>query len=212
MLRQLGLLHFKLNKNSIAEKCLLKAVSVNRQDAITRVHLADYYIRNNQLDKAGKLYLQILSLSYKYHENAIDLAQKLLVRGSKQLSISVFSKVITLSKKHNAVRERVIDICLEHGEYEFPMQLLEESIRENPSNYDTVYKAGLIHKETGNWEKAMDYFIKVDSHVRGHIDAKFQLAKIYYMNRKIIKADEYLNQILRIDPQNEEALELRREI
>ncbi|RLC06118.1 MAG: response regulator, partial [Deltaproteobacteria bacterium] len=30
LLRQLGLLHFKVKKNSIAEKCLLKAASVNK--------------------------------------------------------------------------------------------------------------------------------------------------------------------------------------
>ncbi len=212
LLRELGLLHFKINKNSIAEKCLLKAASVNKQDAVTRVHLADYYIKTNQLDKAGKYYLQILSLSVKYNDQAMDLAEKLLNRGSKQISISIFSKVITLSKKQNVVREQVIDICLQNGETDYPRRLLEESIRENPSNYDMVFKAGLIYQESGDWEKAMNYFIKVDRHVRGHIEAKFQLAKIYYMNRKILKADDYLNQILRIDPKNAEALELRREI
>jgi CheY-like chemotaxis protein len=212
LLRELGLLHFKINKNTIAEKCLLKAVSVNNQDAVTRAHLADYYIKTNQLDKAGKYYLQILSLSVKYHDQAMDLAEKLLNRGSKQLSITIFSKVITLAKKQNVVREQVIDICLQNGETDYPRRLLEESIRENPSNYDMVFKVGLIYQESGDWEKAMNYFVNVDRHVRGHIEAKFQLAKIYYMNRKILKADDYLNQILRIDPKNKEALELRREI
>jgi CheY-like chemotaxis protein len=212
LLRQLGLLHFKLKKKQIAEKCLLKAISVNKQDAVSRVHLAEYYISKNLLDKAGKYYLQILSLSVKYFDEAVDLAEKLLIRGSRQLAVSIFSKVITLSKKQNAVREKVIDICLENGEYDFPKTLLEESIRENPSNYDMVYKAGLIHLEAGDRERALDYLIKVDRHVRGHVDAKFQIAKIYYMNRKVLKADEYLNQILRIEPGNKAAIELRREL
>ncbi len=212
LLRELGLLHFKINKNGIAEKCLLKAASVNKQDVVTRVHLADYYIKINQLDKAGKYYLQILSLSVKYHDQAMDLAEKLLKRGSIQISNSIFTKVIFLAKKQSVVREQVIDICLQNGETDFPRKLLEDGIRENPSNYDMVFKAGLIYQESGDWEKAMDSFIKVDRHVRGHIEAKFQLAKIYYMNRKILKADDYLNQILRIDPTNAEALEMRRDI
>jgi len=212
LLRQLGLLHFKIEKTVIGEKCLLKAASVNKQDTITRAHLADHYIRNNELEKAGKYFLEILTLSVRYHDQALDLAEKLLVKGSTQLALNIFSKVITRSKKQNLVRDKVIDICLARNELEFPRQLLEQSIKENPSNYDMVYKAGLIHHEAGDLETALNYFIEVDRHVRGHVDAKFQIAKIYFMKRKVLQADDYLNQILRIDPKNENAIALRREI
>jgi len=212
LLRQLGLLHFKVKKNSIAEKCLLKAASVNKQDAITRAHLADYYINKKQFEKAGKYYLELLSLSTKYIDAGMDLAEKLLIRGSRRTSLDIFSRVIARSKKHNAAREAVIDICLANNEIEYPRELLEQSIKENPSNFDMVYKAGLVHQESGDWEKALTYFIKVDRNVRSHVNAKFQIAKTYYMNHKILKADDYLNQILRIDPGNQEALALRRKI
>jgi len=212
LLRQLGLLHFKIKKNNIAEKCLLKAVSVNKQDTITRVYLADYYLRKGELERAGKYCLEILSLSTKYNEKAFDLGEKLLKQNFRRLSLDIFSRVISRSKKQNAVRERVIDICLSNNEVDYPKALLEQTIKENPSNYDMVYKTGIIHQEAGDWEKALKYFIDVDRHVRGHLEVKFQIAKIYYMNRKVLKADEYLNQILRIDPKHEEAIALRREI
>ncbi len=212
LLRQLGLLHFKIKKNAIAEKCLLKAVSINKQDTITRVHLADFYLRTKNLEKAGKYFIEILSLSDRYNDKAFDLGEKLLKNNFKRLSLDIFSKVIARSKKQNAAREKVIDICLVNNELKYPQALLDLSIKENPSNYDMIYKAGLIHQEAGDWEKALKYFINVDRHVRSHIDAKFQIAKIYYMNRKVLKADDYLNQILRIDPKNEEAIALRREI
>ena len=212
LLRQIGILHFKIKKNSIAEKCLLKAASVNTQDSITRVYLADYYLRMNELEKAGKYCLEILSLSSRYNDKALDLGEKLLKKGFRHLSLDLFSKIITRSKKQNVAREKVIDICLANNEVEYPKQLLEQSIKENPSNYDMIYKTGLIHQEVGDWEKALKYFIDVDRHVRSHVEAKFQIAKIYYMNQKILKADDYLNQILRINPKNEEAIALRSEI
>lgn len=212
LLRQLGLLHFKIKKNKIGEKCLLKAASVNKQDTITRVHLADFYINKNELEKAGKYYLEVLSLSVKYHEPALELAEKLLIRGYRNLAMEIFSKIITRSKKHNAARENVIDICLANNEMEFPQSLLDQSIKENPSNYDMIYKAGLLYREAGDWEKALAYFLDVDRNVRGHIQAKLEIAKIYFMNRKILKADDYLNQILRIDSKNEAAIALRREL
>ncbi|MCP4721076.1 MAG: response regulator [Desulfobacteraceae bacterium] len=212
LLRHLGLLHFKIKKNSIAEKCLLKAVSVNRQDTISRVYLADYYLKKNKLQKAGNYYLEILSLSTKYNEKAYDIGKKLLRNNLRPLALDIFSKVIARSKTKNAAREQIIDICLSNNEREYPLTLLDQGIKENPSNYDMIYKAGLIVQDAGDLDKALKYFIKVDRHVRGHTDAKFQIAKIYYMNRKILKADDYLNQILRIDPSHEEAIALRREI
>lgn len=211
LLRQMGLLHFKINKPGIAEKCLLKAVSVNRQDSVSRVHLADYYAEKGNLGKAGKIYLQLLSLSAKHHDKALDLAEK-LIKSNKRLAIDIFSKAIVRSRNRNAAREKVIDICMANGEKEFPRHLLMESIKENPSNYDMVFKAGMVHSEVRDFDQALENFIEVDRHVRGHVDAKFQIAKIYFLNGKVLQADDYLNQILRIDPKHENAIALRREI
>jgi CheY-like chemotaxis protein len=211
LIRIMGLLHFKINKEKIGEKCLLKAASVNRQDTITRKLLADYYLKKNKLEIVGRYYLEILSLSVRYHEEAIQLAERLLVERSRELAIELFTKIIVRSKKQNAARERVIDLCLENAEYEYPQRLLEESINENPSNYDMIYKAGLVALESGDEEKALKNFIQVDSHVHSHVDAKFNIAKLYYYMGKVIQADEYINQILRVNPKHEAALALRRQ-
>ncbi len=212
LLRQMGLLHFKIKKPAIALRCLLKAASVNKQDVISRVHLADYYIKKNELEKAGPYFLEILTLSTKYNDQALDYAEKLLMRGSRDLALNLFSKIIIRSKKQNSVREEVIDICLNRNEIEYPLSLLEQNIKENPSNYDMIYKLGVVYLESDDIEKALNNFINVDSHVRGHIDVKLLIAKIYIDQGKVLQADNYLNQILMIDQKNEAALELRREI
>lgn len=211
LLRQMGLLHFKIQKNKIAEKCLLKAVSVNSQDTISRVYLADYYLKMDDLKKAGTYYLKVLQLSARYNDRAFDIGKKLLRHDNRSLALDIFSKVLIQSKNQNQTREHIIDICLEYNEYDFPKELLERAIKDNPSNYDMVFRAGKIFLQTGDWEKALSFFTKVDRHVRGHTDAKLEIAKIYYMNRKIYKADDMLNQILRVHPDHEEALSLRRQ-
>ncbi len=212
LLRQLGLLYFKIKKPDIAEKCLLKAAAVNKQDIITRVHLTDFYIKQNELEKAAQFFLEILSLSTKYNEKAMVFAEKLLTRGSKRLAFEIFSKIIIRSKKYNAVRERVINFCLDHNEFEYSLSLLEQSLKKNPSNYDIVYKAGLVCLEADDTEKALKYFIEVDRHAQDHVNAKFQIAKILVNKGKVIPAENYLTQIFRIDPTNEDAFNLRKKI
>lgn len=212
LLRQLGLLYFKVKQPGIAEKCLLKAAAVNKQDIITRVLLTDFYIKQNELEKAAQYFLEILSLSTKYNEKAIIFAEKLLTRGSKRLAFEIFSKIIIRSKKYNAVRERVINICLGHNEFEYSLSLLEQSLKKNPSNYDIVYKAGLVCLEADDTEKALKYFIEVDRHIKGHVNAKFEIAKILTRKGKVIPAKNYLTQILTIDQTNEDAIALRREL
>lgn len=139
----------------------------------------------------------------------MELAEKLLISNSRNLATELFSKIITRSKHHNAAREKIIDISLSNSEYEYPQHLLAESIKENPSNYDMVYKAGLVNLE---YDAAMFCFIEKDRHVRAHLDAKFQIAKLYFRNGKVLQADDYLNQILRINPKYDNAISLRREI
>lgn len=212
LLRKLGLLHFKIKKSKIAVKCLAKAVAVNKQDTISRVYLGDYYLRTNELERAGEYYLEILRLSSRYNDRAFDIGEKLLRGGLRNIALNIFSKVLIQSKKQNMTREKIVDICLSCNEFKFPQELLEQAIRENPSNYEMIFKAGQIHLEAGNREKALSCFETVDRHVRGHLEAKYNIAKIYVQNRKVIKADDYLNQILRIDPKNEAAIALRREI
>jgi len=212
LLRQLGLLYFKVKESGIAEKCLLKAASVNKQDIITRVHLTDFYIKQNKLEEAVQYFLEILSLSTKYNEKAIFFAEKLLTGGLKHLAFEIFSKIIIRSNKNNIVRERIINICLDHNEFVYTLSLLEQSLKKNPSNYDMVYKAGLICLKADDTEKALKYFIEIDRHIKGHVNAKLQIAKILVHNGKLIPAENYLTQILGIDPTNEDALALQKEI
>lgn len=212
LLRQLGLLHFKIKKNSIAEKCLIKAVAANKQDIISRVYLADYYLKTEDLEKAGQYYLEVLKLSTRYNDRAFDIGKKMLKNGLRSQALSIFTQVVSQSKGQIAIRDKIVEICLDCHEIEYPRRLLEESIKENPSNTDMIFKAGMLALEAGDHDQALKYFTTVDRSVRGHVAAKFQLAKLHIKKGKILKADDLLNQILRIEPDHQAAFELRREI
>jgi len=212
ILRRLGLVHFKIGKPGIGEKCLQKAMSVNSQDTITRDVLARFYLKKNEYEKAARIYLEIMSLSTRYFNTAMTLGEKLMVSGYKPLGLELFKKVLVRSGKKLSFQDAIIDICLNNGEYDYPKNLLTMAVQDNPSNYDLMHRAGIVFYDTGDFDHALKYFRMVDSHKLNHVESKLYLAKIYHMKKKVLKADDYLNQILRIDPHNTEALALRREL
>ncbi|NWH05077.1 response regulator [Desulfobacter latus] len=212
ILRKLGLLYLQTQNAEMGEKCLQKAVAVNRQDTISRNHLAKLYINRRAFKQAARVYMEILSFSTRYFDSAVQLGEMLLINEFRNEARTLFLRILSKSRFNRILRERIIDICLDNQEYEFVAEIVTDAIKENPSNLDLLYKAGTVYLETGDQEKAMECFVKVDNKRRGDINTKFQIARIHIKNKRIILADDYLNRILRIDPSNKEALEMRRQI
>ncbi len=209
LLRNLGLLYQKDGDEEKMEKCLKMAASVNKQDAVTRQILGELYWKKNDLILAGQNFLEVLSLTRKFIDRSIDLGEVLLEKNLVRLAKNIFSKVLHTSPKELSLKEKIVDICIETQEYEYAKELLKRFLREYPSNYDLIHKAGVVCLAMGDLEEALGHFLEIDRNQFGRIDVKLEIAKIYYEIKKVIQADDYLNEILKKDPQNEEALALR---
>ncbi|MBU3953795.1 MAG: response regulator, partial [Proteobacteria bacterium] len=61
-------------------------------------------------------------------------------------------------------------------------------------------------------DKALEYFLMADQRPGNPLAVKLKIARIYFLKNKVIQADGYLNQVLRMDPKNKEALSMRRSI
>ncbi|MCW8800148.1 MAG: response regulator, partial [Desulfobacter sp.] len=145
-------------------------------------------------------------------DSAVQLGETLLIKGFRNEARTLFARVMSKSRSNRVLQEKIINICLDNQEYDFVTDLVNEAIRDNPSNLDLLYKAGTIYLEAGDQDKALECFVTVDNNRRGDIKTKLQIAQIHFNNRHILQADDYLNRILRIDPSNKEALELREQI
>ncbi len=210
--RHLGVLYAKAGKPEKAEKCLKKACVINPQDATSRKILGDMYIENKELNLAAKYYLEAMSQTARFSESAIRLGERLLKKNQKPRAIKLFSKVICHSKKNLNDKKRIIDICLDHGELLYPRELLDSIVEEFPSKYDMVYKAGEVYAAIGDSERALELFENVNRYQSTRTDVKLEIAKIHFNCDRLYQADEFLTKVLQKDPENVEALALRRSI
>ncbi len=209
ILRNLGLLYQKAGDEKIMEKCLQKAISVNHQDSVTRYLLGEHYWKNNDLISAAQCYLEVISLTQKFTDRTIQLGKVLLEKKFARLAKNIFSKIISISPKNIAIREKILDICICQNELEYSKTLLKSLIHDFPSNYDLIYKAGIVYEAMDEADQALEYFLVVEKNQGSRMDVKLKIAKIFYDKNKILQADNYLNMVLRKDPGNKEALALR---
>ncbi len=212
ILRRLGSLYLKTNAEKSALKCLKKAASVNPDDAMSQAIMGDICLQKNQYEEAAQYYQQMMAISAKYVEKVVEFGETLMEKGRSNLAVELFDKAWKREAKQNFIKERIIEICMKNREMNYVKKLIKLYLKENPADYEMIYKAGVIFNATGDAKTAFTYFMKADKKLEGHIDVKIQLANIYFQKGKPILADSYLNQVLRLDPENIAALSLKRQM
>ena len=212
LIRNLGLLYSKAGKEETTEKCFLKAVSVNSQDAVTRHLLSKIYWKKEEWTKAVEYECEILSLTTRFNEEAIRLGEELLNKNENPLAIELFSKLISATEKNFPSKEHILSLCMEKGELGYAKTLVDTLIKEFPTGHGLLFKAGLVYEAMGDEDKALDYFLEADKNRINPVETKLKIARIYYLKKKIIQADSYLNQVLRLDSKNKDALAMRKTV
>jgi DNA-binding response OmpR family regulator len=205
ILRKLGQLYAMKGNDDVAEKCFLKAVAVNSQDAISRYILSELYLKKDNLTGAVKYYDQAIAISPRNIASGVDLGDILIKRGMGTQALEIFKKVLMHSGKNLVHVEKAAECCLAAGEYGYARKLLESVIEENPERYDLMYNLGTLCERDGDIDLALTYYKDVDQHTEGNLNAKMRMAKIYFSMKKVYVVDDLLKQILKIDPENVEA-------
>ncbi len=219
ILRNLGLLYQKSNNDKMVEKCLQKAVSVNKEDDVSRFLLVDFYLKNDDLLNALKYYEQARIMGAQIVVKGVEIGERLIQNGLPSQALEIFTRLMKRSKDTVAIRDSVINICMENGEYDYVKDLLTNLMEEQPDRVDLKLKAAQLYTATNQPDKALEYYeninniAKIDRDLTADefINVKLKLARAYIHKNKPFIVDDFLKQILKIDPQHAIALELRRD-
>ncbi len=208
--RNLGLLFEKSGDEARMVDHLKKAVSINPQDVVSHRMLGDFYWRKGELVPAVCYYHDVVSMTRKFSHEAVELGEALLKEKQSRNAKLLFSGIMAKSPRDQELIEKIVEICLCHDEYEYALNLVKRLIRDFPSGMGLIYQAGSICEAMDDTDGALEYFQMVDKHQMYNLDVKLKLARLYITKKKIIQADDYINQILKKDPKNEDAITLRR--
>jgi DNA-binding response OmpR family regulator len=210
--RELGCLFFKKGDLKRAEAWLAKAARMNQQDVTAFHSLGELYLRQNDIEKAAKCFDKAMRISPRHVSRGIYFGQILVQKNMIKKAISVFDKAITLSGNSLAMREEIAEFCLQNRAYDYAIGLLEGILGDVPSRSDIMVRLATVYEKLGKNHNALDYLIEAGKKDSGNIETKILTAKLYIKIEHLLRAEQVLKSILKLDSENETASSLLRQI
>ena len=135
--------------------------------------VGEYYIENEQIDKAIELFRIAVPLDAKNKNAQTGLSEALALKGNQLLT-------------QDKAREAVV--------------YFEESIKYNPNNAVAHYGLGEVLDDLGKETEAFVNYEKALSYDKDLTEIYVPLGILYYQKNEIAKADEFLGKALKISP------------
>jgi DNA-binding response OmpR family regulator len=207
-IRELGYYYYQKGDLPQAEKWLLKAAKMNYLDVFAFHHLGEIYLEFNDIEKASHFYEKAMKISPRQLSRGVRFGKVLMQRKMVQKAIQVFEKIFTLPGSTPELREDIADFCMQKGEYAYAVKILESLENEIKHRWDLYFKLGIALDSIGERIKAVTFLTQGAEIDKTNKDIRIYLAKMYLALHKPILAERPLSEILRMDPNHEEAKKL----
>jgi CheY-like chemotaxis protein len=210
-IRELGYLYFTKNDLTEAEKWLLKAVKLNKLDVFAFHSLGELYLKKGDVEEAAKYFEKAMQISPRHLERGLRFGEVLLEKNMTGKAIKVFNKILSLAEDPLAVREDIAVICMEKGEYGYAIQIYTVILQHMPNRTDIILKLVDAYEWSGEGQKAMPYLLDLQKKEDKNINIMLKVAKVYLSIGQTTRADQVLQKVLRLHPDNREASNLMKQ-
>lgn len=164
------------------------------------------------IEDAKKAYIHVLSLNPDHIESNVKLASIYLNDGAFAKAEELYVKVVTMQPKKAQLYNPLAKALYGQKKLDEAKEAYEAAIKMNKTDKDSMVSLGHIHVETGDYRGAINAFSKALT-----IDNK--LFNLYFLMTDLMiklgafeEAGACMEALLDIQPYNEEAKELLREI
>mgnify|MGYP001323113414 FL=1 len=203
--RELGRLFVKKGDLKKSQLCFEKAVEINRLDVSSYHALGQIYFRQGKMDMALENFNRAMEISPRHADRAMNFA-KLLIK-QKQLPEAEKVLRLVLKTKGNDIdfKEDIGDTCNGCGLGELAVKCYREVLKADPERSYLNKKIGMALYTAGDSNEAVKMLEKAAEKTSEDIELFLALGKAYYAMKQLIRADQWVSKVLRIDPAHKEA-------
>ncbi len=203
--RELGRLFMKKSELKKAQLCFEKAIELNRLDVTSFHYLGQIFYRQGHIDKAMDNFSKAMAISPRHSDRALNFA-KLLMKKNK---LAEAEKVVRLVLRNNQddtdLKEEIADMCNENGLNDVAIKIYRDVLREDPERFYLNKKIGIAFHRIGDENEAVKVLEKAAQKMSEDVELLMLIANIYLGMKLPMRADNWANKAIRIDPNHEEA-------
>ncbi|MFH0727439.1 MAG: response regulator [Pseudomonadota bacterium] len=206
--RELGNLYYQKKDLNTAEKWFLKAAQMNKLDVFAFHGLGEIYLKRNDIDNAALYFEKAMKVSPRHISRGVYFGKILIQKRMMDRAEKVLDKAIELSGHSPELIEEIISHAMDHGGYRYAIKLMDEVIKNDPERLDILCRMGSAHESIEEPLNALKYYLVAERKAEEDVSIKMHIAKNYLRIGQLFQADRVLTRILKIDPENHEAIEL----
>ncbi|MDH3360433.1 MAG: tetratricopeptide repeat protein, partial [Desulfobulbaceae bacterium] len=211
-LRELGRLSVKTGNLKSALRFFLKAIELNRLDVTSYHYLGQIYYKAGDISKACDYFATAMEISPRHSDRAINFSKLLL----KQKKLKEAEKVLKLILRNNNqdidLKEDVAEACSENGLYDMGAKAYREILQADPDRYYLKKNLGITLRRAGDHADAVQMLEEALDKSGDDLEIMVELANLYMELKMPMRADKWATRILRLDPNNATAKNLRKKL
>lgn len=209
--REIGLLYYKKGDHTNAEKFLLKAAKMNKLDVFAFHYLGEIYLERKDIEKATLYFDKAMRISPRHISRGIYFGKVLVQNNNAKKAVQVFEKAISLSSNPLQIQEEIANFCLASNVPDYAAKLIEYILKSTPNRYDLMYSLALAYETLEDHKNALALLTQLEKKDPENIEIPLHLAINYMAIGQVLRADEKLGVVLKMDPEHPQALEMRRQ-
>lgn len=203
--RELGRLFGKKSDLKKAQLCFEKAVELNRLDVSSYHALGQIYYRQGKMDMAMENFNRAMEISPRHADRAMNFA-KLLIKKKQIVEAEKVLRLVLKTKSNDIdFKEDIADTCNGCGLGELAVKSYREVLKADPERIYLHKKIGLALCTAGDYTEAVKMLEKAAEKSADDIELFLSLGKAYQAMKQVIRADQWVSKVLRLDPNHKEA-------
>jgi tetratricopeptide (TPR) repeat protein len=209
--KDLGIIYLNKRLFDYAEDEFKTAIELAPDDFEILFEYGNFYYSLSKNEEAEKYYLKALEIDPKNVLVLTFLGLNKLILNQLPEAKEYIMKAIEIEPNHEYVQFCTGRILFTCGEYEEAKRYLISAVAQNP-DIETQNTLALTYKNLGDYNQAINIFKNIDSKSPKSISVLMEIAKCYECLGENDNALEYLDKIVEIFPDNEDAHEMIRKL